>query len=706
MTFPITDPTLIFLIVLCIILLSPVVMGKLRIPHIVGLVLSGVVIGPDGLGILAHSDSFRLFGNVGLYYILFLAGLEMDHEGLRRDVRKVWFFGLLTFIIPWILTFFTARWLLNYGLTASLLLSCIMSSNTLIAYPLIQRYGMSGHVSVRLSVGSSMMALFFSLVVLACIVSNYDGSGGVWFWLLFPLKLLLFFFVMFFFLPRVVRWFLRHYSDAAMQYTFVLTMLFVSAVFSDLIGLEGILGAFFSGLIMGRFIPSVSALMNRIEFTGNTLFIPFFLIGVGMLINCRLLFAGEGILWVTLIIVVIGTLGKALAAYLSCIFFRLPFSSGHMMTGLTTAHAAGAIAIVMVGMRLSDAAGQPLVSSQMLNAVVLMVLFTCIISTMLTQRTVRRLAVSSETGSNVSQFKPGEAVMLLPMKYLPEADRLLSLAVMMRRRRSTQPLVAVNVVFDGQHREQHQEEGRKLLKHIAQQATAADVPIQTQVRVAENIANGIKHAFKEHHATEIVMGMHRKTGLSTKYWGQFTQSLYNGLSRQIMFARINQPLNTLRRILVAIPSRAEYERGFYQWVERLLCLAANLDCRIVFRGREETLSLIRTYAQNMYPSARTDYLIMQHWNELPRLSKDVKEDHLFVVVTSRKDAVSYKKAQEHLPEELERHFSHTNVIILFPHQYGTDKEQMSFTESQHQEEESAYSLLRKWLKHIKKMIIR
>ena len=704
MTFPITDPTLIFLIVLCIILLSPVVMGKLRIPHIVGLVLSGVVIGPDGLGILAHSDSFRLFGNVGLYYILFLAGLEMDLEGLRRDVRKVWLFGALTFAIPWLLTFVVSRWMLGYGLTPSLLLSCVMSSNTLIAYPLIQRYGMSSHVSVRLSVGSSMLALFFSLVVLAGIVSTYDGSGGIVFWLLFPVKLLLFFFAMFFFLPRVVRWFLRRYSDAAMQYTFVLTMLFVSAVFSDLIGLEGILGAFFSGLIMGRYIPSVSVLMNRIEFTGNTLFIPFFLIGVGMLINCRLLFAGEGILWVTLVIVIIGTFGKALASYVACILFRLPLSSGHMMTGLTTAHAAGAIAIVMVGMRLYDADGQPLVSGQMLNAVVLMVLFTCIISTMLTQHSVRKLAVSSDNGTDYSQPKTNEAVMLLPMKYLPEADRLLSLAIMMRPRRSTQPLVAVNVVYDGKHREQHQAEGLKLLRHIEQQATAADVPIHTHVRVAENIANGIKHAFKEHHATEIVMGMHRKSGQSNKFWGQFTQSLYNGLPRQIMFARINQPLNTLRRIQVAVPSRAEYERGFYQWVERLLCLASNLDCRIVFHGREDTLSLIRTYAQNMYPTARTDYLVMQHWSELPRLSTGINDDHLFIVVTSRKDAVSYKKAQEHLPEELERHFSGTNVIILFPHQYGTDKEQMSFAEPQHTEEESAYSLLRKWLKHIKEKI--
>lgn len=700
MTFPITDPTIIFLIVLCIILLAPVVMGKLRIPHIVGLVLSGVLVGPYGLGILEHSDSFRLFGNVGLYYILFLAGLEMDLEGLRRDVRKVWAFGMLTFVVPWLLTFAAAQWLLRYSLTASLLLSCVMASNTLIAYPLVQRYGMTDHVSVRLSVGSSMLALFFSLVVLAGVVSTQTDNSGIVFWMLFLIKLLAFFFGMIFFLPRITRWFLRRYSDAAMQYSFVLAMLFVSAMLSDLIGLEGILGAFLAGLIMGRYIPSVSALMQRIEFTGNTLFIPFFLIGVGMLINCRLIFAGQGVLWVTLLITLVGTLGKAIAAYGSCLWFRLTPAAGHMMFGLTSAHAAGAIAIVMVGMRLQGADGQPLVSADMLNAVVLMVLFTCVISTMLTQRTVRQLALREKRDSMADDPTEEEGAMLLPMKYQDDSERLLSLALLMHRQGSRRQLVAVNVVYDDIYRTRHQEEGRRLLTHMRAQALAANVTLQTQVRVAENIANGIKHAFKEHNASEIVMGMHNNKGLNGKFWGQFAQSLYNGLSRQIMFVRINQPLNTIRKIQVAMPSRAEYERGFYLWLERMLCLADNLDCRILFHGREEALSLVRSYANNRYPSARIDTSIMQHWNQLPQLAATIHTDHLFVVVTSRKDAVSYKKAQEQLPEELEQHFKGTNIIILFPYQYGTDKEQMSFAEPQHQEEESAYSLLRKWWKRI------
>lgn len=700
MTFPITDPTLIFLIVLCIILLAPIVMGKLRIPHIVGLVLSGVLVGPYGLHILEHSDSFRLFGNVGLYYILFLAGLEMDLEGVRRDVRKIWAFGILTFTIPWVLTFVLAQWVLNFALIPSLLLSCVMSSNTLIAYPLIQRFGMSDHISVRFSVGSSMLALFFSLVVLAGVVNTMSGNGGIIFWLLFVVKLMAFFFGMIFFLPRLTRWFLRRYSDAAMQYTFVLAMLFISAFFSDIIGLEGILGAFLAGLIMGRYIPSVSALMHRIEFTGNTLFIPFFLIGVGMLINCRLIFSGDGVLWVTLLITLVGTFGKAIAAYLSCLWFKLPLSSGHMMFGLTSAHAAGAIAIVMVGMQITGADGQPQVSSTMLNAVVLMVLLTCIISTMLTQRSVRKLVLNRERNEGQDNDNSDDGAMLIPMKYQDESERLLSLALHMRQAHRHRDIVAVNVVYDDVNRAQHQEDGRRLLTHMQKMAQTANVHLQTQVRVAENIANGIKHAFKEHNASEIVMGMHTKKGLSHKFWGQFAQSLYNGLPRQIMFARIRQPLNTLRKIQVAVPSRAEYERGFYLWVERLLCLADNLDCKIVFRGREESLSLIRTYANNRYPSARIETEIMQHWNELPYLAASIHPDHLFVVVTSRKDAVSYKKAQEQLPEELERHFKGTNIIILFPNQYGTDKEQMSFTEPQHQEEESAYALLRKWWKRI------
>ena len=315
--FPITDPTLIFFVVLLIILFAPIIMGKLRIPHIIGMVLAGVAVGKYGFNILSRDDSFELFGKVGLYYIMFLASLEMDMEGVKRNSRRFGVFGLLTFGVPFILTYVASITILHYSTFASLLLGCIMASNTLIAYPIVGRYGLQKKPSVTLSVGSSMISLLVSLVVLAGVVASYGGETGVWFWLWFAGKFVLYCATLVIIIPRLTRCFLRRYSDAVMQFIFVMSMLFMSAVFSEAVGLEGIFGAFLSGLILNRFIPHVSPLMNRIEFIGNAIFIPYFLIGVGMLINVRMLFAGGDIVLVMVLIVLFGTLGKALAAYIA-----------------------------------------------------------------------------------------------------------------------------------------------------------------------------------------------------------------------------------------------------------------------------------------------------------------------------------------------------------------------------------------------------
>ena len=696
--FPITDPTLIFFVVMLIILFSPIIMGKLRIPHLIGMVLAGILVGKYGLNILERDNSFELFGKVGLYYIMFLAALEMDMEGLKRSKYQMLILGLLTFLIPFALTYWMGTSLLGYLPTAALLLGCIMSSNTLVSYPIVTRYGLQNKSCVSLSVGSSMLSLLLSLVTLASIVASFKNEDGIVFWLIFVLKFAVYCAAMIILIPRFTRRFLRKYSDAVMQFIFVMAMLFMSASLSQLAGVEGIFGAFFAGLILNRFIPHVSPLMNRLEFIGSALFIPYFLIGVGMLINVRLLFTGSHILWVMFCIVVFGTLGKWLASYIACIGFRMPLSSGHMIFGLTSAHAAGAIAIVMVGMKLPVGNGKYLVDNDMLNGVVGMILVTCILSSLVTDWSSRQIILHDKTLPGEDDKKSDDEKILIPVRYEEYADNLISLAILMRNQKLNRGLVALNVVYDDKDMRYNQQQGRQLLEQCVKHAASADVKMQTQVRIAANIANGIKHAFKEFQASEIIIGMHMHKEVSRRFWGEFHQSLFNGLSRQIIMARLNQPLNTIRRIQVAVPSRAEFEPGFYRWIERLVRLARNLDCRILFHGRRDTLALINEFVQNQYAETRAEYREMEHWNEMPKLASSIAEDHLFVVVTARKGTVSYKSALERLPDELTRYFSGKNLIILFPDQYGKANDTMSFAESQHQEQQSAYELLIAWLR--------
>lgn len=700
--FPITSPTIIFFVVLGIILIAPIIMGKLRIPHIIGMVLAGVLIGQYGFNILERDDSFELFGRVGLYYIMFLAGIEIDMNGLKRGVLNMGAYGLFTFFAPFILVFLSCHYLLGYSIMASVLLGSILGSNTMIAYPIVCKYGLQRYGGVTLGAAGSMISLTFALVVLAAIVGTYNGGTGIGFWLLFVLKFALFIALAIVFIPRLTRYFLRRYSDAVMQYIFVMAIMFLCASITEILGMEGVFGAFISGLILNRYIPHVSPLMNRIEFIGNALFIPYFLIGVGMLINMRILFTGWHTAFITFCLVFFGTLGKGIAAYITTWLIKKPKVFGDMLFGLTSAHAAGSIAIVMVGKKLQVANGIYLMNDDMLNGVVMMILFTCIIGSLITEQASRQIVLKDIPTAETSQNGDDEKI-LLPVKYPETAETLLSLALLIRNQKLNRGLVGLNVVFDDDKRLKGQQRGKALLDRLERMASAADVRMQTQVRIATNIANGIKHAFKEFNASEIIMGMHIHKEISKKFWGEFIQSLFNGLNRQIIIIRCPHPLNTIRRIQVAVPSRAEFEPGFHRWLERITRLAENLECRIEFHAKQETLSLIRQFTDSKHPKTRCAYTVMQHWNELPKLATTIKEDHLFVVITARKGTVSYKLALERLPDELTNHFSGKNLMIIYPDQHGEPIDSMTFATPQHQEQQSAYNQLITWFR---KRIIR
>lgn len=696
---PITSPTLIFFVVLFIILIAPIVMGKLRIPHIIGMVLAGIVIGPYGLNILERDSSFELFGRVGLLYIMFLAGIEMDMEGLKKDLGKVTVFGLLTCFVPFILTYLSCVWYLGYPSLASLLLGCIMASNTLVAYPIVVRYGLQRSTVTTLSVGASMLSLLIALVVTAALVGSMSGDTGTLFWVMFFVKFVVWCIAMTWLIRHMTRWFLRRYSDSVMQYIFVLSVMFISAATCELIGLEGILGAFVSGLVLNRFIPNISPLMNRIEFIGNAIFIPYFLIGVGMLINAGLLLEGGNTILVVACIGIFGTLGKAIAAFLTSFFFHRSVHEGNLMFGMTSAHAAGAIALVMVGVNLEIAPGQHLLGDEALNAVVIMILFTCIISTVVTDYASRTIVLREKSQRKMPEDdgKADDEKILIPVKYPETCDTLLNMAMLMRNEKLSRGLIALNVVYDDLDATYNQQEGQRLLEQIEKKAAAADVQVQTQVRLATNIANGIKHAFKEYDASEIILGQHIHDNSTRRFWGQFAQSLFNGLNRQIIIARCTIPLNTIRVFHVAVPSRAEYEPGFYRWLERVSRMVTRLGCRILFHGRDESLSLIRTFLSNRFPSIRADYAIMQHWNDFKSLAAQVEEHQMLVVVTARPGTVSYKSAMERLPDELTTYYKYKNVMIIFPDQYGNHLDLMSFANTQHYEQESIWESIQNML---------
>lgn len=695
--FPITSPTMIFFVVLCIILFAPIIMGKLRIPHIVGMVLAGVAVGPHGLNILAKDSSFDLFGHVGLYYIMFLAGLEMNMSNFRKNRVRTFTHGIMAFVIPMAMGFVINRSILHYSVMTSILLASMYASHTIITYPIVMRYGLTRQRSVTIAVGATAITDTLTLLVLAIVGGMFKGEITGGFWLMLFLKIAAVFLIIMYVFPRIAKRFFHKHEDNVAQFIFMLAMTFLGAWLMELIGMEGLLGAFLTGLALNRYVPNVSPLMLHLEFVGNAIFIPYFLIGVGMLVNVKLLFGGLAAFHVAGVMILVALTSKWIASLLTQKLFGMRGVERELIYGLSNAQAGATLAAVMVGYNLITPDGQRLLNDDVLNGTVILILVTCIFSSFMTERASKRIALESQAAVPEEDTGDDEKIMV-SMKHKETADTLISLATMMRNRVLNRGIVALNVVYDDTNRLKYQERGRSLLEHVVKTANSTGVMVQTQVRIATNIINGIKHAFKEYNASEIIMGMHSGDEEDGKFWGEFIPGLFSGLNRQITIVRCLRPLNTIRRIQVAVPSRAEFEPGFYRWLERLARVAENLECRIQFHAKRETLSLINQYVQNRHPSVRAEYTYMAHWIDMPKLSEGVEDDHLFVVITARKGTISYKSALERLPEELTRHFSGKSLMIIFPDQYGEPVGAMTFAEPQHHEQRSAYEVLTTWIR--------
>lgn len=665
--FPITNPTWIFLVVLVIILFAPLLLNRIRVPHLVGMILAGVLVGEHGLNILSRDSSFELFGKVGLYYIMFLASLEMDLEGLKKNRTRGIIFGLITFAIPFILGYMVGDHILGLRWEASLLFSCIISSHTLVAYPIVGRYGLSRHDSVTIAIAGTMIALLLALFTLAGISASAKGDISATFWIGFGLKCIIYGFFIFFCYPRLTRAFFKKYSDNVTQFTFVLVLLVLSAALSELAGLEGLFGAFLAGLVLNRYIPRVSPLMNRIEFVGNALFIPYFLIGVGMLINVRSLFEHKEGIFVVIVMVVTATLAKWLGAWGTQLALRMKAAEREMLFGLSNAHAAGALAMIMVGTQLEISPGAYLIGDDIVNGVVLMILMSCIISSIVTDKAARKIALTETAAPNSRDIN--ERIMVA-LNNPDTVESLIDTAVMMRNPKSKKELIALQVCLDNDRVEQQKKQGLINLERAAKAAASADVQLATHNRIGVNVVGSIIHSMKEFEASELLLGLHHKRRIGDSYLGTVATDLLARTNRQVIVVNYLMPVNVVHRIIVAVPEKAELEAGFYQWVERVSRMGEQLGCRIDFYAHSNTILLLSGHIQAQHPSARTSYIPLDDWNDLLIVTQHLSYDHLFVLVSARRGGISWQPSFDNLPTQLVRHFSNNSLMIIYPEQFG------------------------------------
>lgn len=691
---PITDPTWIFLLVLLIILFAPILLTKLRIPHIIGMILAGLAIGEHGFNILVRDSSFELFGKVGVYYIMFLAGLEMNMADFKKNRGKAVALGLLAFIIPISIGMVTNVLLLKYSLITSILLASMYASHTLVAYPIVIRYGISRQRSVSIAVGGTAVTDTLTLLVLAVISGVFKGEAGGLFWLWLVVRFVVLGGLIMYFLPRVGRWFFRRYDDNVMQYIFVLAMVFLGAGLMELIGMEGILGAFLVGLVLNRLIPHVSPLMSHLEFVGNALFIPYFLIGVGMLIDVKVIFGGGDALKVAGVMIVVALGGKWIASWLTQKIYRMSALERELMFGLSNAQAAATLAAVLVGYNIILPDGSRLLNEDVLNGTVLLILVTCIVSSFTTERAARKMAMGEAHPEEDRSREPEK--ILIPVANPNTIEYLMNLSLVIRDPKQKDNLLALNVINDHSGTEALEQQGKRYLERAAKITASAGVELKCISRYDLNIAAGIIHTAKEHGATDVIIGLHWKVNIVDSFFGMLTENLLKGLHREVMVARFLIPINTLRRIIVAVPPKAEYEAGFQKWVDHFCRMGTTLGCRVHFFANEQTGNLLQALVKKKHSNTLTEFSRLDEWEDLLLLTGQVNYDHLLVVISARRGSISYDSSFEKLPGQLGRYFTNNSLIVLYPDQLGDPQDALSFSNPQGSNESQHYEKVGRW----------
>ena len=630
-------------------------------PHIIGMILAGLLIGPKGLNIIERDDSFELFGNVGLYYIMFLASLEINMQEMKQAKGGALLMGLAVFFIPIALGMLSNMFILEYGLMASLLLASMYASYTLISYPVVARYGLSRLRCVNFVVGGTIITDTLTLFVLAVVAGIFTGEASVWLVIWMLVKLLAIVGRIVFAFPRIARYFFRTYNDSVIQYIFVLAMLFLGAGLMELAGMEGILGAFITGLVLNRLIPHSSPLMRRIDFVGNAIFIPYFLIGVGMMIDITVLFNGGGSLLVAVVMVTTALVGKWLASFLVSKAYKMSTGEQYLMFGLSTSQAAATLAAAIVGHEIG------LLNEDVLNGTILLILVTCIVSSIVSDRASRRLVVSKDLLARPAALDSKKT--LLALANPTAVDKLMDLALLVRKENSQIPLSAITVVLDEDKKLRR--ERTKVLDLAAEIAASVNIPLLTKMRLTTNLAHGIIHEVKENDYRELIVGFHQKETANDSFLGGVLPEVLNALDCQVVMARMNIPLNTIRTIHITFPAKAEYEAGFSYWVEETARMASGLDCKIMYHGHPDTMSKIQQMLNN-YDPIDAQFFETDGGNDLKRLASIIHDDHLLIIVSARRGSISFRPSHDHIFVQLQRDYQNTSVLLIYPGAYKVE----------------------------------
>ncbi len=656
LTLPISNPTTQFLILFVIVLLAPIVFNKIRIPSLIGLIIAGTIIGPFGLYLMSRDSNMIMLGNAGLLYIMFLAGIEIDVEEFKKNSSKSLVFGLITFIIPMTLGFFAGHYLLNLSVVSSILLASMFASHTLIAYPIISKLGAGKNRAVTITIGGTMITDTLALLVLAVIMSMHDGVVNAAFWTKLTLSIIVFALVVVFLFPLMTRWFFKTVHDSTAQFIYIMAIVFLGGLFAELAGIEAIIGAFLAGLSVNKLIPSVSPLMNRIDFVGNAVFIPIFLISVGMLINYRAFVTGWETIKVAAVMTIVATVAKYLAALITQKIYGYTSAERKLIFGLSNAQAAATLAAITV------AHGAGLLNDNILNGTIVMILVTCTWASLIAQKGAIELALSE--GDLQAEDAETDERILIPVANKDTLRDLVELSLVIKSKVNTHDVYALNIIKSTDDDPKIEKEARKLLDEAVKIGAGAETIVHPLIRYDMNVGYGMLGVIKKYNITDLILGLHVKQDVSESFLGNLVEGVLSKTHTTTFIFKAIQPLSTIKRRLVIIPPNAEKEIGFPLWLSKLWNLSRNTSSKLSFYGNESMLNILKGI--NKQHPIDVDFHEFEDWDDFLILTRELKKNEGLIIVMSRLKKPSYQSAMSKIPTYINKYFKESNFILLYP----------------------------------------
>ncbi len=628
-------------------------------PSIFGLILSGILIGPKGFHLIGEKSGLELLSTAGLLYLMFLMTLEIDMFSFRKNKFKSVWFGIFTFIIPFVLGFLLTHYVFNFNITASLLLACMFSTHTLVSYPIASRLNITKAEPVVVSIGGTIITDMAVLLFLTIITTSYSGSLDVFFWVKTVILLGAFMFVMFWGFPKVCRWYFAHFqSDDSAQYIFILSSLFSSGFLAELAGIEPIVGAFMCGLVLNRIIPHQSTLMNRTVFIGNSIFIPFFLIYIGMLVDVRAFFKGFDTLILAAALITVALFSKYLAAFATQLLYRYTKAERLLLFGLSSSHAAATIAVVIVGYHIG------IFDENIINGAVLIILFTCLVSTYVTDYAGRLVALQQKE-QDVQEHKSDR--ILVPVSNPETALPLFNFAILIHQPHNNPSVSPLTIATTPQQLEHSILKDKSIADYFVNQANAAKMNYIPAMRVDSNISEGIIRAAMEIQVTHIVLGWSGKSTTARYFFGTIIEKLLENCPQTIMVVNLTTKIPKFRKIYVLVPPNADHEVGFQAWMYLLLTLHRNNSGELLFITDKNTLKGIMR-VKEVSPFPEKYFRVLSDLPDMKALADELNGNDLLVVISARQNTVSYSRRLAVMPRVVTRYFGHTNSMILYPEQ--------------------------------------